>query len=131
MHTCNGFNLRYPYFTLVFKWGRKLPLRIRHLIESEENTKYLSIASIWEIGIKMNLGKLIFPKGLEKLVSLVVENGFLILPITTQNIISVSNLEFIHRDPLDRIIVSQAKDNNFQILTFDQNISKYPVNTVW
>ncbi|WP_113926073.1 type II toxin-antitoxin system VapC family toxin [Cognataquiflexum aquatile] len=109
----------------------KLPLRIRHLIESEENTKYLSIASIWEIGIKMSLGKLIFPKGLEKLVSLVVENGFLILPITTQNIISVSNLEFIHRDPFDRIIVSQAKDNNFQILTFDQNISKYPVNTVW
>lgn len=79
----------------------------------------------------MSLGKLIFPKGLEKLVSLVVENGFLILPITTQNIISVSNLEFIHRDPFDRIIVSQAKDNNFQILTFDQNISKYPVNTVW
>ena len=79
----------------------KLPLRIRHLIESEENTKYLSIASIWEIGIKMSLGKLIFPKGLEKLVSLVVENGFLILPITTQNIISVSNLEFIHRDPFD------------------------------
>jgi PIN domain nuclease of toxin-antitoxin system len=109
----------------------KLPLRIRHLIESEENTKYLSIASIWEIGIKMSLGKLIFPKGLEKLVSLVVENGFLILPITTQNIISVSNLEFIHRDPFDRIIVSQAKDNDFQILTFDQNISKYPVNTVW
>jgi PIN domain nuclease of toxin-antitoxin system len=101
------------------------------MIESEENIKYLSIASIWEIGIKMSLGKLIFSKGLEKLVSLVIENGFLILPITTQNIMTVSKLEFIHRDPFGRIIVSQAKDSNFQILTFDENISKYPVITVW
>lgn len=54
----------------------KLPLRIRHLIESEENTKYLSIASIWEIGIKMSLGKLIFPKGLKNLFHWLLKMGF-------------------------------------------------------
>jgi PIN domain nuclease of toxin-antitoxin system len=109
----------------------KLPVRVRKLIESEENIKYLSIASVWEIGIKMSLGKLIFNRGFEILVSLVFENGFLILPITTQNILTVSTLEFFHRDPFDRIIVAQAKDYNYQILTVDENISKYPVNTVW
>jgi PIN domain nuclease of toxin-antitoxin system len=109
----------------------KLPVRLRQMIESEENTKYLSIASVWEIGIKMSLGKLIYSNGLEKLVSLITETGVLILPITTQNIITVSKLEFIHKDPFDRIIVAQAKDNNFQILTFDENISKYQVSTIW
>jgi PIN domain nuclease of toxin-antitoxin system len=109
----------------------KLPVRLRQMIESEENTKYLSIASVWEIGIKMSLGKLIYSNGLEKLVSLIIETGVLILPITTQNIITVSKLEFIHKDPFDRIIVAQAKDNNFQILTFDENISKYQVSTIW
>lgn len=108
-----------------------LPIRIRQIIESEENIKYFSIASVWEIGIKISIGKLIFDKGLEKLISLILESGFIILPISNQNILTVSNLEFHHRDPFDRILISQAMDNNLHILTFDENIAKYAVKTIW
>ncbi len=100
-------------------------------IENIDNTKLISIASIWEIAIKISLKKLKIPKGFKHLLDLIEENGFEILPISAEHTIIVSNLEFIHRDPFDRLLIAQSMNNGLAIVTRDNNIKKYNVPTVW
>ena len=100
-------------------------------IENIDNDKIISIASIWEIAIKISLNKFRFDKGFKKLFELIEENGFEILPISFEHTLIVSNLEFIHRDPFDRILVSQCKSDNLVIITKDENIKKYNIKTIW
>lgn len=100
-------------------------------IENIDNDKIISIASIWEIAIKISLNKFRFDKGFKKLFELIEENGFEILPISFEHTLIVSNLEFIHRDPIDRILVSQCKSDNLVIITKDENIKKYNIKTIW
>ena len=84
-----------------------------------------------EIAIKISLGKLEFKKGFKKLLGLIEENGFDILPISFDHTLIVSNLEFIHRDPFDRIIIAQCKSENLVLITRDSNIKQYNIDTLW
>ncbi|MGC9331756.1 MAG: type II toxin-antitoxin system VapC family toxin [Bacteroidales bacterium] len=83
------------------------------------------------MGIKTSLGKLKFSKGFKHLLSLIEDNGFEILPITTDHALIVSTLDFIHRDPFDRVLIAQGMHNNMIIITKDQNIKRYCVPTTW
>ena len=59
------------------------------------------------------------------------ENGFELLPVTFEHAIIVSTLEFIHRDPFDRLLIAQCKNDNLTIATKDENIRKYNIQTIW
>ncbi|WP_372950207.1 type II toxin-antitoxin system VapC family toxin [Mariniphaga sp.] len=91
----------------------------------------VSIASIWEIAIKISLKKFKFSKGFKSFLELIENNGFAVLPITFEHAITVSNLEFIHRDPFDRLLISQCITDNLKIISKDENISKYDIETLW
>jgi PIN domain nuclease of toxin-antitoxin system len=108
-----------------------LSLEAKAVIEDINNTKSVSIASIWEIGIKISLDKLRFPKGFRQFVEMIDANGFEILPISLEHALIVSNLEFIHRDPFDRLLIAQSQKENLTIVTRDENIKKYLVQTIW
>ena len=108
----------------------RLSLKTRAAIEDSRNTKYVSIASLWEIAIKISLDKFRFNKGFRSFIRMVEDNGFLILPITTEHTLTVSNLDFIHRDPFDRILIAQCKCENFTIATQDENIKCYSIKTI-
>lgn len=88
--------------------NENLSLDARFATENPDNISFISIASIWEIAIKLNLGKLKLDIKLEELKSEIIKNGFEILPLDFEHIIGLSNLETIHKDPFDRIIISQA-----------------------
>jgi PIN domain nuclease of toxin-antitoxin system len=105
--------------------------KARLAIEDIDNTKTVSIASIWEIGIKISLGKFRFPQGFMQFVEMIDANGFEILPISVEHALIVSNLEFIHRDPFDRLLIAQSQKENLTIVTRDENIRKYSVQTIW
>ena len=62
---------------------------------------------------------------------MVDDNGFDILPLSVEHALELSTLEFIHRDPFDRVIVAQAIVENLTIVTKDEQIQKYAVKTVW
>ncbi len=100
-------------------------------IEDSSNNKIVSIASIWEIAIKISLGKFQFKDGLKSFMKLIDENGFEILPITFSHALEVSKLEFIHRDPFDRLLIAQAKSDDLILITKDENIKKYQVKSIW
>ena len=110
---------------------KKLSIKVRQEIESPENSKIVSIGSIWEIAIKMSLDKFRFPKGFKYFLSMVEKNGFELLPITFEHTIVLSTLEFIHRDPFDRLLISQCIADKLTIVTKDENIKRYDIQTIW
>jgi len=109
----------------------KLSQKARHAIENPDNLKIVSIASIWEIAIKISLNKFRFSKGFKSFLELIENNGFAVLPITFEHALTVSNLEFIHRDPFDRLLISQCITDNLKIVSKDKNIAKYNIETLW
>lgn len=109
----------------------KLSDKSKEIIENQENVKFVSIASIWEIAIKISLDKFKFDKGFKKFLDMIVNNGFDIIPITFDHAMTVSTLEFIHRDPFDRLIISQALTDNLTVITKDESFQKYNVKTTW
>lgn len=109
----------------------KLSKKVKETIENQENTNLVSIATIWEIAIKISLDKFKFEKGFKKFLDLIEDNGFEIIPISFDHAITVSTLEFIHRDPFDRLIIAQAMTDNLTIITKDEYIEKYDINILW
>ena len=95
------------------------------------NSVYISIASLWELAIKISTGKLDFDRGIDGFIGAVIDNGFILLDISPEHTKTVSTLPFIHRDPFDRMIIAQAMVENITVVTADDNISKYDINHIW
>jgi PIN domain nuclease of toxin-antitoxin system len=102
-------------------------------IEIEVNApdNYVSIASVWEIAIKISVGKLKLKTSFEDFINKIGINSFQILPISPFDALTVSTLPFYHRDPFDRIIIAQAKNNNLQVITKDTIFAHYDVSIFW
>ena len=62
---------------------------------------------------------------------MVEDNGFEILPITFEHALELSTLEFIHRDPFDRLLIAQCMSDKLVIVTKDDNIKRYNIKTIW
>ena len=109
----------------------KLPNETVSVIKTFKNQTYISIATIWEIAIKLSINKLTFDGGIEHFIEIVEDNGFSLLGISTGHVKKVAELPFIHRDPFDRIIIAQSMVENMSLMTVDENIQKYDVNVIW
>jgi PIN domain nuclease of toxin-antitoxin system len=110
----------------------KLSSLAKSMILNDEHELFISVASLWEMAIKVSLGKLTDLDGgivtfLSKIDSMPIE----ILPISTEQIRIVETLMFIHRDPFDRMLIATAMANDMTILTADSDIRKYKVTCVW
>ena len=121
--------------THVFLWvlgGRKLSKAAKEFFADRENKEFvLSDASAWEISIKFGVGKLELPEIPEIFVpDRVRRAGFSHRPIELQQVLKVHSLPQIHRDPFDRLIISQAMVEDMTILTSDSIFSKYSVNII-
>ncbi len=115
--------------THTFLWfiaGHKnLSSIAREKIENIESENFISIASLWEISIKTALGKLAIKGKYESVIDDVRNNGFLILPISFEHTVVQNKLPFYHRDPFDRIIISQAIEEKMAVLSKDKNFDAY------
>jgi len=122
--------------TCTFLWivggGGALPPRIRDLYLSPENDVYLSAVSAWEIALKHAAGRLPLPEAPEKLVpSERDRRGMSALPLDEEAALHLLRLPPLHRDPFDRMLVSQAIVHGLVILTPDRLVSQYPARTMW
>ena len=128
--------MNYLLDTHTFLWfldrNNNLSGKARRIIENTENSKFISIASIWEFAIKMNLGKLKLDIKLEELKEGILKNNFKILPLDFEHLIELSKLEEIHKDPFDRIIIAQAISEKQVIISKDSNFSLYSgIQVLW
>lgn len=110
--------------------GRLSPAA-RAAIESRENTSYVSIASWWEIAIKCSVGRLQLELPLADFMSDRIDEGFRVLPIDTSHLPALTNLPFHHRDPFDRLIISQAMAESMPVCTGDNRFAAYDVEIAW
>ncbi|MBW2732097.1 MAG: type II toxin-antitoxin system VapC family toxin [Deltaproteobacteria bacterium] len=122
--------------TCTFLWiaadAPQLSLRARELFMAPESEVYLSAISAWEIAVKHRLGKLPLPEPVERFVPDVRErHGIDSLALDEESTLQDARLPAIHRDPFDRMLVSQAMMSGLTILTPDEMIRQYPVRTVW
>ena len=122
--------------THVFLWWHgertKLSPKVLALCEDVTNDMYLSIASVWEIQIKLQLGKLKLSNSLDQIVERERhENAIVLMPIDQMHIYGLTNLPAHHRDPFDRILIAQAQTEALTLLTQDALITQYPVSTLW
>jgi PIN domain nuclease of toxin-antitoxin system len=128
--------MAYLLDTHTFLWylegNKSLSKKVREIIDNPKNKSYISIASIWEMGIKISLDKLQLGISLEDLKQELIANEIEILPLDLDHIIELQHLDYHHRDPFDRILISQAKCEKLKILSKDKSFKLYTqVKVVW
>ncbi|MBF0365233.1 MAG: type II toxin-antitoxin system VapC family toxin [Oligoflexia bacterium] len=112
--------------------SKELSKRLKKDFKNRENDFFISIASLWEMTIKISLKKLELPCSLEKYVKTeVVQNGIKILPISLKHLALLEELPFHHRDPFDRLIITQAITEDLTIYSKDKIFSRYDVALKW
>jgi PIN domain nuclease of toxin-antitoxin system len=93
---------------------------------------FLSIASIWEILIKVQSGKLNFPRpGGPYVLRKLAQNGIKTLPISIDHLLAFERLPMHHRDPFDRMLIAQSIEENLPVITADPLFKQYPVQIIW
>ena len=122
-------NILDTHAVLWFLNGERLTHQTKELIIRGEN--YISVASLWEVAIKMNIGKYNFDGGFSAFRELVKNNGFSVLPIDDTYMERLFTLPLIHHDPFDRLIIATAIEEKLTIITTDENIQKYDVSWTW
>ncbi len=92
----------------------------------------LSIASIWEILIKVQSGKLNFPRPAGPyLLSKMAENRIKTLPISVDHMLALERLPRHHRDPFDRMLIAQSLEEDIPLVTADPMFERYPIRIIW
>lgn len=122
--------------THAFLWfiggNPNLSQKARQAIENENNQRFLTIASLWEIAIKVSIGKLKLELSIPDLVTKQVDdNDIKILEITSEHLEQLTKLDFHHKDPFDRLIIAQSLVENMTIITKDTKFVSYPVSILW
>lgn len=116
-------------------WDRepeRLPPRVYAACENQDNQLYLSIASVWEMQIKVAVGKLAFQQPLPEIIERQKnENGMSILPVSLAHVWQLGTLPAHHNDPFDRMLVAQAAADKLALVTADRHIARYAVELFW
>ncbi len=122
--------------THVFLWmisnPSQLSKTVKEIIEKEENEIFLSSVSGLEISIKFGLDKLKLPEKPDIYIPRQMKKSKIkILPLKMNHALNVYNLPDIHKDPFDRLLISQSQLENIPLATNDQKIKQYPVEIIW
>ena len=122
--------------THAFLWfiagDNRLDAHAKALIEERRNERLLSVGSLWEISIKASLDRIVIRRPFTEFVSEQVDgNDIRLLPILPDHLDKQISLPFHHRDPFDRLIISQSLVERIPVITRDQAFSLYPVDTIW
>jgi PIN domain nuclease of toxin-antitoxin system len=122
--------------THVFLWWNEdnpqLSKKARRLMADPANNIFLSVASAWEIAIKVQLGKLRLPGDAASYVQdRAARDHMEILPIRLEHAAALQSLPLLHRDPFDRMLVVQSQIEKLSILSADPEIRSYAVDSIW
>jgi PIN domain nuclease of toxin-antitoxin system len=124
--------MRYLIDTHIFLWlsagsGRIAP-PILNILDDPDHEVFVSIATAWEIAIKVSLGKLNAPLNVQEwLPAQLQASGLAILPISLAHALAVADLPCHHGDPFDRLLIAQARVEDMTLVTADQWFSQYDV----
>jgi PIN domain nuclease of toxin-antitoxin system len=121
--------------THTFLWfvagDEQLPVSVKEKIIDVRESCFLSVASLWEITIKFQIGKLKLNISLEDLFNYIDRNQIEIIPINFEHLLTLSELPKHHSDPFDRLLISQAIAENLILISRDKQLKKYKIKQIW
>jgi PIN domain nuclease of toxin-antitoxin system len=121
--------------THTFIWWDSDPAKLsapaRAFLQDPANVVLLSVVSIWEMLIKLQLGKLTLAAPLANILAQQQANGIQILPATLDHALALEGLPAPHKDPFDRLLVAQARAEGAVLISADALLTKYPVTVLW
>jgi len=121
--------VKYLLDTHILLWAvednPKLSQKVRQIINDDDNDLLFSVASIWEIAIKVGRGKPDFTFNPTILRRILLDAGYLEMPILGHHVPFVQDLPNIHKDPFDRLLIATAKLEGFILVTADTHVAKY------
>ena len=122
---------RYLLDSHILVWWKEQPdllgTAAQNAIASGTNQLFFSHASLWELHIKIARGRLKLP---EPLVDVAASMRCHLLPISTEHIEEIKYLPHYHRDPFDRMLVTQAMTDDLTLITRDNAMRQYDVMTL-
>jgi PIN domain nuclease of toxin-antitoxin system len=122
--------------THAFLWlvsdDPRVSRRAREVFSDKKNEVFLSVASVWEMAIKLSLDKLRVQGSLPEVIAQEVRNNAVkVMPVELEHALLVSSLPFHHRDPFDRLLVAQALVEKLVVLSNDDAFDRYSTRRVW
>ena len=115
--------------THVLLWAaiepKRLSAKARTLLLDPANHLVFSAASLWEISIKNGLDRADFKVDPRRLWRMLLVNGYREIPVSSEHTVAVNELPPMHKDPIDRILIAQARAEGFLLLTVDKAVAKY------
>ena len=128
--------MSYLLDTHTFLWcvteDSRVSEKAKQIFLNKEVELFISVVSIWEMAIKVSIGRLQIVKPYDVFIKeQISSNSLIILPIRPEHTVQVVRLEFHHRDPFDRLLISQAKYEAMPILGSDKAFDLYDVERVW
>jgi PIN domain nuclease of toxin-antitoxin system len=111
--------------------NQKLSFYAKNAIENSQNQCFVSIVSLWEIAVKVSLGKLVLRYGFSELSNFINKSNIEILPIEFEHLQQLHQLDYHHKDPFDRLLIAQAQSEKMIFITKDENFDKYKIQILW
>jgi len=115
--------------THILLWSagqpEKLSISTCAILTAPENTLFFSAASIWEIVIKLGLGRDDFKVDPYRLRKMLIVHGYAEVPVTSEHALKVDTLPLLHKDPFDRLLLAQARTEGMLLLTVDPLLLQY------
>jgi PIN domain nuclease of toxin-antitoxin system len=118
-------------FLWLIQGDPQLSKMAREIMSDDTNQLYFSVASIWEIAIKLNIGKLKIGHTIEDIYTLLAQLKIEVLPIDRSDLVQYLMLPLHHRDPFDRILIAQAMDRDLVLVSADESLRAYAVQRLW
>lgn len=116
----------------ILEGSTRISKRASRALLDPSNTLHVSVVSIWEIVLKHQAGKLNFTAHLGKVLEVIMhESPWSMLALTPDAFRVLASLPPLHKDPFDRMLVAQALDGGFTVVTADSIIPRYDVSTLW
>src|SRR5262249_49406416 len=100
-------------------------------LQDPASTVLFSVVSVWEMLIKLQLGKLTLSAPLANILAQQQANGIQVLPVTLAHVLGLENLPTPHKDPFDRLLVAQANAEGAVLVTADPIFAQHPVKVLW
>lgn len=118
-------------FLYAFDRPEALGIGARNAILDPNARRFVSVVSLWEIAIKVGLGKLILPVEQDYYWTQLHALNATLLPVEARHCFALFPMELHHKDPFDRLLIAQAKADNLTILTQDRAFAAYKIPTLW
>jgi len=116
----------------TFLEPEKLSVKAKATLADLSVPFFVSIASLWEITIKVANGKMVLVGSTVADVLLTLERSRIqILPVRTAHLLELQSLPHLHKDPFDRLLIAQSRAEQMPLVTVDKDIQRYNVQTIW